>query len=150
GVDLDVINRGLLAAVGDGFNANLIAGAQCQAADAAARRRVRVRLRRRQPVVGHPLVNQLLADKELERRLAIALIKVWNVEVEPAGLAVVAKAGRTMPLAARAGDGFASRSRFPGRDVADLITRQSHRFGLDAVRVAPGPAFRVTDAGLAQ
>ena len=78
-----------------------------------------------QRVVGRPLVDELVADEELEFRDAVVFVEVGDVEVEPAGLAVELVADRAVAVLRRECGGLAAGGGFPGRDVLRLRSRRA-------------------------
>ena len=74
-----------------------------------------------------PFVHQLSAHPEPETRDRTAEIEVLDVQRVPSGRAVVAQCGGAFRR--RAGDCLAAGRGLPGRDVADGVAFQLHRFG---------------------
>src|SRR5207248_941656 len=84
--DLDVVDRGSITVVGaPTLKFQGLAGAQADAADDPAGRRVRVELGGGQVIVGQPFVDGATGDQQAEARGAVVGVEVADLDVVAAG-----------------------------------------------------------------
>src|SRR5215472_14410520 len=142
-MNLDVVKCRVFLTVSPSLDLHRITWTQLHSFDPSSRGRTASWGTRRQMVVRHPLINDASCHQELELRCPRVLVKVLNVDVVPAGVAFEGERCRTTFRRGPALHGFTARRGLRWRHADGSIALQTHRLGLDPIRIVPYPAQRI-------